>query len=346
MYPAQMKKLLTILLALLTCSSAAFAQSKPSYAITNKIQVSGDGSWDYLTMDAPSHRLFVSHSTMVQVLDVTTRTVVGTIPANGVHGIALAPALNKGFISNGRDSSVTVFNLKTLEVLTVIRGTGVNPDAILYEPVSKRVFTFNGRSKDATVIDATTLAIVATIPLGGKPEFSATDGKGTVFVNIEDKNQISVINAKTATVEKQWSLAPGTEPTGMAIDTVQHRLFSVCGNKMMVITDAQTGRVVTTVPIGEGTDGVAFDPGTRRAYSSNGEGTLTVVQEDKNSYSVLATVPTQKGARTIGIDATTHRVYLPAAEYLPPPQPTAENPRPRAPIKPGTFVILEIEQTK
>lgn len=341
-----MKKLLTILLALLTCSSAAFAQSKPSFAITNKIQVSGDGSWDYLTMDSPSHRLFLSHSTMVQVLDVTTRTVVGTIPANGVHGIALAPALNKGFISNGRDSSVTVFNLKTLEVLTVIRGTGVNPDAILYEPVSKRVFTFNGRSKDATVIDATTLAIVATIPLGGKPEFSATDGKGTVFVNIEDKHQISVINAKTATVEKQWSIAPGEEPSGLAIDTVQHRLFSVCGNKMMVVTDAKTGKTITTVPIGNNTDGVVFDPALRRAYSANGDGTLTIVHEEKGVYAVMETVQTQKGARTIALDATTHRVYLPAAEYLPPPPPTAENPRPRAPIKPGSFVILEIEQTK
>lgn len=199
-----------LLIAILSNASiqAAFAQPKPTYAISSRISIGGEGSWDYLTMDTPSLRLFVSHSTTVNVVNVDTHVVVGSIPANGIHGIALAPSLNKGFISNGRDSSVTVFNLKALEVLTVIRGTGANPDAILFESMTERIFTFNGRSKDATVIDAKTLAIVATIPLGGKPEFAATDGKGTVFVNIEDKNQISVINAKTATVEKQWSLCP------------------------------------------------------------------------------------------------------------------------------------------
>jgi YVTN family beta-propeller protein len=328
--------------------SIAFAQFKlAEYTITNKIHVDGDGGWDYVAMDAASHRLFISHSTMVQVLDVNTKTVVGSIPANGVHGIALAPVLGKGFISNGRDSSVTVFDLKTLAVQTIIRGTGANPDAILYEPATQRVFTFNGRSKDATVIDASALNIIATIPLGGKPEFATTDGKGTVFVNIEDTHNVSAINAKTATVEKQWSLSPGEEPTGMAIDAATGHLFSVCGNKMMIISDAKTGTVVATLPIGAGTDGVVFDPGTRRAYSANGDGTMTVVQENNSGgFKVVETVPTQKGTRTIGIDAASHRVYLPAAEYLPAPEPTAENPRPRAPIKPGSFVILQIEQTK
>jgi YVTN family beta-propeller protein len=328
------------------CWISSFAQTDNSkYKIANKFRVEGDGGWDYLTADDSTGRLFISHGNIVQVVDDKTGKLIGTITGlNGVHGIALANDLNKGFISSGRDSSVTVFNLKTLAAITKINVTGKNPDAILYEPFTQKVFTFNGRSSNVTVIDAKTYAVEGTIAVDGKPEFSATDGKGNVYFNVEDKSEVSVINAKTMKVEKTWSVKPGEEPSGLAIDAANHLLFSVCGNKLMVISDAVEGKVITSVPIGEGVDGAAFDPVLKRVYSSNGEGTLTVVQEENNNkFSVIETVKTQKGARTITVDRKTHHVFLPTADFGETPAPTKDKPKPRPQIKPNTFLILDIE---
>ena len=326
--------------------SSAFAQPKiPGYKISDKIHLDGDGGWDYLTMDDSTSRLFISHGMIVQVLDVKENKVVGVIPdTKGVHGIALARELNKGFISNGRDTSVTVFDLKTLRVITKIKVTGNNPDAILYDPYSHKVFTFNGRSSNSTAIDANSDKVIGTIELPGKPEFSVSDGKGKIYVNIEDKSQLCMINPLTLKVEQTWSVSPGEEPSGLALDIENHRLFSVCGNKLMIVLDADNGKVITKIDIGEGVDGVAFDPGLKRIYSSNGEGNLTVVQqEDKNTYKVMETLPTQRGARTITLSPKTHHIYLPVAEYGEAPAATTENPHPRPPAKENTFTILEIE---
>ena len=329
-------------LMLLLCANFSFAQTH--YRIVNKIQVEGEGGWDYITLDESASRLYVSHGNAVNVIDLTTNKLIGTIPdTKGVHGITLAKDLNKGFISNGRDTSVTIIDLKTLEFIAKVKVTGNNPDGILYDPFSQRVFTFNGRSSNSTVIDAKTNKVIGTIQLSGKPEFPVTNQKGKIFVNIEDKNSISVINVTTLKVEETWSVAPGESPSGMAIDLKNHRLFSVCENKLMVVVDYETGKIVTTLKIGGGVDGVSFDSELKRAYSSNGEGTMTVVQEkDANTFTVLENFPTQKGARTITVNSKTHKLYLPTAEYNDAPAPTAQNPRPRASVKPGTFTVLEI----
>jgi YVTN family beta-propeller protein len=319
--------------------------TKSQYKIANKFQIGGEGGWDYITVEELTGQLFVSHDLVVQVVDEKTGKIVGTIPdTKGVHGIAIAADLNKGFISNGKEDTITVFDLKTLAVLAKIPVTGKNPDAIIYDPFSQQVFTFNGKSANATVVDAKSNNVVGTVPLDGKPEFPAVDGKGNLYVNIEDKNMICLINTKTLKVEQKWPVAPGEEPSGLAIDVASHRLFSVCHNKLMIILDSQSGKVVASVPIGERVDGAGFDPIKKRAYSSNGDGTLTVVQEgDNDKYTVLENVPTQKGARTMAVDTTTHHVFLPTAEFGPTPEPTTENPHPRPSIKPGSFVILDIE---
>lgn len=321
------------------------AQTKPSeYKVASRLHVGGEGGWDYLCVDEPTGRIFISHGMVVNVVSEKEGKLIGTIPdTKGVHGIALAPGLNKAFISNGRDSSVTVADLKSLAFKTKINVTGQNPDAILYDPFSNKVFVYNGRSSNATVIDGTTDKVVATVKLDGKPEFSVTDGKGKVYVNIEDKSEIQCINVSTLKVEQTWSIAPGEEPSGLALDNENHRLFAVCGNRMMVVVDAQSGKVITTLPTGNGTDGVAFDPLLKRAYSSNGEGTMTVVQEvSADEFRVLENVSTQQGARTITIDKKTHHLFLPTAEFGPAPQKTADNPRPRPSVKPDSFTILDI----
>jgi YVTN family beta-propeller protein len=326
---------------MMTCFASLNAQvQKSDYQIAKSIQLSSDGGWDYLSVDEVNQKLYVSHSSQVNVVDLKTGKEIAVIPETaGVHGIAIANDLNKAFISCGRDSSVTVVDLTTFKPIAKVTGTGKNPDAILYDPFSKKVFTFNGRSSNSTVIDAVTLKIIATIPLSGKPEFSQADGKGKVFVNIEDKSTIAIINAVTMKVEKEWSVAPGEEPSGLALDNVNHRLFSVCGNKMMVISDAVAGKVITTVPIGGGCDGVAFDPAAKRAFSSNGEGTMTVVQQvSADVYKVLENFPTQQSARTITVNKTTHHIYLPTAELLP-----GEG---RRQPKPNSFKILDIEPVK
>ncbi len=320
------------------------AQSKASaYKPAKKIMVEGDGGWDYITSDPETGYVYISHGTIVQVLDTKTGTVKATIPdTKGVHGITLAKDLHKGFISNGKDTSVTVFDLNTFATITKVKVTGKNPDALIYDAFSKKVFVFNGRSSNATVIDATTNAVVATIALDGKPEFSAVDGKGKVFLNIEDKSTLVVINSSSLKVEQSWPIAPGQEASGLAMDVKNNRLFLVCDNKLMVILDASTGKVVSNLPTGEGTDGVSFDPGTERAFASNGQGTITVVQGEKGgNYKVVENIPTQKGARTITVDTNTHHLYLPTAEFEP--APVGEGSEKKRPsMKKGTFCILDI----
>jgi DNA-binding beta-propeller fold protein YncE len=324
----------------------SFSQTRnPPYRIADNIHLDGDGGWDYLVIDDSTSRLYVSHGSIVQVVDVNTNEVIGTIPdTKGVHGIALARDINKGFISNGKDTSVTVFNLKTLQVIGKVKVTGNNPDAILYDEFSHKVFTYNGRSSNATVIDANSAKVIGTIDLPGKPEFSVTDGNGKIYVNIEDKSQVCLINALTLKVEKTWSVAPGEEPSGLAIDVKENRLFIVCGNKLMIVLDAGNGKFISKSDIGEGVDGVAYDPVLKRIYASNGEGTLTVIQEvDKDTFNVMENFDTQKGARTISLSHKTHRVYLPVAEYDAPPAATADNPHPRPTAKANTFTVLVVE---
>lgn len=328
---------------LLLLQSSALAQSS-GYHVVNKITVGGEGGWDYLAMDGEARRLYVSHATKVILIDVEAGKVVGELPnTNGVHGIAIARELGRGFTSNGRDATVTIFDLKTLAVLGSPK-TGGNPDAIVYDPATKRVFTFNRtRTADeasSTVIDAATGKVIETIKLGGRPEFAVTDGKGEIFVNLDDKSEIAVIDSKKLTIKARWPLAPGEGPSGMAIDLKKRRLYSVCENEKMIVMDADTGKVLADVPIGKGTDAAAFDPETGLAFSSNGEGTLTVVRESSPGKFVVETIKTQTGARTMTLDPKTHRLYLSTAEFSPTPAPTAERPNPRPVAVPGSFMIL------
>jgi len=335
-----MKKIISYICLCLLFSTPLLVSAQSGYKIANKIHLDGAGGWDYL--NAVNNRLYVSHGSIVQVVDLEKGTLLATIDdTKGVHGIAIALDLNKGFISCGRDSSVAIFDLTTFKVLERVKVTGKNPDAILYDPYKKIVFTFNGGSSNSTVLDAVTNKVLTTIPLAGKPEFSATNKKGKVFVNIEDKNLLTVINTNTLKVETSWSLAPGDEPSGLAFDSETNRLFSVCGNKMMVISNALTGKVITTLPIGDRCDGVTFDPASKRAFSSNGDGTMTVVQENADdTYKVVENVPTQKGARTITCNTNTHKLYSPTAEF----EATTGSSRPIA--KANSFTILEIEPVK
>jgi len=327
-------------LILLLGSSFLFlqAQTASTYKIVNKIHLEGDEKWDYMFSDDLASRLYVSHGKMVQVVDQVKGEVIGKIEdLDGVHGITIAPTLNKGFISTKNDNSVTVFDTKTFKVIKKIAIEGKSPDAILFDSFSQKVFVFNGHSNDATVINAVNLEIVATIALSGNPEFSATNGKGKIYVNLESASSIAVINASNYKVENVWPITPGIEPTGLALDNKSHRLFSVCANKLMVITNAETGKIITTLPIGENPDGAAFDPGLKCAYSSNGDKTMTVVKEgDNDNFIVLENFPTQQGARTIAVNGMTHHVYLPAADF----DPAIEGQK--AKIKPGSFVVLDI----
>jgi DNA-binding beta-propeller fold protein YncE len=319
--------------------------SVPHYHVVRHIPIGGEGGWDYLTVDAASRRIFVSHGTEVVVVNADSGKIVGRIPkTDGVHGIALAPELGRGFISNGRTSTMTVFDLASLRTLEEVKTTGERPDAILYDAATKRVFTFNAGGKNATAFDAKSNAVAGTIDLGGKPEFAQADGKGRIFVNIEDTSEIAVIDAKALKVVNRWKLAPCEEPSGLAFDIKHHRLFSGCDNQTMAVSDSDTGRVVTTVPIGEGVDANAFDEKRQLAFSSNGgSATLTVVAErSPDKYDVLANLATKRGARTMALDRKTGHIFLATAEFGPPPAPTAERPHPRPTILPDTFELIEV----
>jgi DNA-binding beta-propeller fold protein YncE len=330
----------------LAASSVLHGQAAtPGYHVVHRINTGGEGGWDYVTADPDGNRLFLSRGTHAMVIDLGRDSVVGDIPNTaGIHGVALAPELNRGFTSNGRDSSVTIFDYKTLAPIGVVKVPGRNPDAILYDPGTKRVFTFNGGTSNATAIDATNGTVVGTVDLGGKPETAVSDG-GKVYANIEDKSEIAVFDPKTLVVQARWPLAPCEGPSGLAIDRVHQRLFAGCGNKTMAVVDMRTGKVVAAPAVGSGVDAAGFDPGTQLAFTSNGEGTITVVHEDTpDKYTVVETVPTQRGARTMAVNPKTHRLYTVTAEFGPTPAPTADRPRPRPPMLPGTFVVLELDR--
>ena len=328
------------LLPLLFVMNATLSFSR-EYKVSGEIPIGGSGGWDYLTADSENHRLYVSHSTEVVVIDLDSQKIVGRISGmNRIHGIALADSLGSGFISDGGGNEVVVFKLKDLSIQKKIKA-GTNPDGIVYDDVSKRVFAFNGKSQDATVIDATAGTVMGTIKLGGKPEFPVSDGKGSIYVNVEDKNEIVHIDSRNLTAKEHWSISPCESPSGLAMDKANRRLFSVCDGKVMTITDADSGKVVATPAIGDGPDAAAFDGEDKLAFSSNGDGTLTVIKETgKDTYSVAGTITTARGARTMALDEKTHKIYLPTASFGPAPQATTTNPHPRPSIQPGTFKIL------
>lgn len=338
---------LSVSLVTLILAGYALAASGPGYHLVKTYKLGGGGGWDYLIADPDAHRLYISRGTHVMVIDADTGKSVGDIADTpGVHGIALAPELGRGFTSNGREGTVSIFDIKTLTTSNKVKVGGENPDAIIYDPATKHVFTFNGRSHDSTAIDAATGKILGMIKLDGKPEFAASDGKGQVFVNIEDKSELTAIDANKLEVKNTWPLAPCEEPSGLSMDRQHRRLFVGCDNKVMAIVNADNGKVVDTLPIGEGVDATAFDPGTGLAFASCGGdgGVLTVVYEDTPDKYSLYNTSTQPGARTMAVDTKTHTVYTVTAQFGPPPGPTAENPHPRRSIVPDTFVVLVLKK--
>lgn len=323
--------------------------ANPGWRVVDRYALGGTGGWDYLALDQATQRLYVSRSDRVLVLDAKNGRQVGEIDGlSGVHGIALADALHRGFISNGRADAVTVFDPSTLKTLQTVAVDGQDPDAILYDPYSKRVFTFNGDSNSSSVIDAVSGKLLGTIALPGRPEFAVSDGRGHVYDNIEDKHELAEIDPTTMKVTHVWPLADCRHPSGLAIDVAHHRLFSVCQNRTMAVTAADTGKSIASVPIGEGPDAARFDAKRQLVFSSNGRsGTLTVVHEaDPDHYRVLATVPTQESARTMALDDASGRIFLSAARFGPRPAPSKADPHPRPAVKPGSFAVLVVAKGK
>jgi DNA-binding beta-propeller fold protein YncE len=332
------------LVFIMTMLLAAVALAAGSgYHVVTTYKVGGDGGWDYLTTDAEARRVYISRGTHVMVLDADSGKSVGDIADTpGVHGIALAPELGRGFTSNGREGTVSIFDIKTLATSSKVK-VGDNPDAILYDPATKRVFTFNGRSQDSTVIDAASGKVLGTIKLDGKPEFAASDAKGMIYVNIEDKSELTAIDPNKMEVKAKWPLAPCTEPSGLSIDRKNRRLYVGCDNKMMAVVDADSGKVLATPAIGEGVDATTFDAETGLAFAScGGDGVLTVVKEESPGKFTVENVPTQKGARTLALDAKTHNVFVVTAQFGARPDPTTDNPHPRPPMVPDSFVVLVV----
>jgi DNA-binding beta-propeller fold protein YncE len=327
-----------ILLPVLFCLTVAVCRADGPYHFIKEIPVGGEGGWDYLTVDSAGQRLYVSHGTKVVVIDLVKDQVGGEITnAPGVHGIAIAHDLGLGVTSNGREDKAGIVDLKTLQTLSHV-DTGKNPDGMLYEPGQKEVYLFNGRGLSATVVDVRAGKVVATIPLDGKPEFAQADpSAGRVYNNIEDKNEVAVIDTKSHQVVTNWPIAPGEEASGMAIDLKNHRLFLGCGgSKTMVMMDSTSGKVITSVTIGQGVDANAFDPGTGFAFASCGDGTTTIAHEDTpDKLTVVQTLETQRGSRTMTIDPKTHKIYLAAAKFEAP----AEGQR-RGNMVPDSFKIL------
>ena len=323
---------------------AAFAAA-PNYTVVQRHAIGQSGGWDYLTYSADGHRLYVGRSDRVLVLDADNGKIVATIHGtDGVHGIALVPKLGRGYTSNGRADTLTEFDLATSKVLRTIPVDGKNPDALIYDSASKHLFAFDGRSNEASVVDPAAGKLIAKIPLSGKPEFAASDGAGNVYVNIEDTAQLARIDSATNKVTALWKLADCEEPSGLAIDVAHHRLFSVCQNRNMAVTDAQSGKSVASVAIGEGPDAAGFDPTRNLVYSSNGhDGTLTVAHEDDpDHYSVIANVPTQESARTMALDTDGNRIFTVAAKFGPRPAPTKTNPHPWPAVVEGSFTVLVV----
>jgi DNA-binding beta-propeller fold protein YncE len=303
--------------AVLVLSCVLYAEPAASggYSVVKKIPIAGTGSWDYLTVDEAARRLYVSHGTQVEVIDIDALTVVGNVPKTpGVHGVAIAPELGRGFVSNGQASTVTIFDLKTLKPIADVP-TGQKPDAIIYDPATSRVFAFNGESKSATAIDAATGKVAGTVDLQGGPEFAAADGNGFVYNNLEEESLVLKINSRELKVEQRWPTAPCSSPSSMAMDRANRRLFVGCRSKVMAVLDADTGKVITTLPIGDHVDATAFDAATKLIFNSNGEGTVTVIHEDSpDKYSLVETVKTAPRAKTMALDPKTHRLFLSTAE--------------------------------
>jgi DNA-binding beta-propeller fold protein YncE len=331
---APMKKTIVGFVAVLIALMAMASAQNPPYKQVTKLLIGGDSGWDYITYDPDGNRLFIARDDVISVVDAADGKKLGEVPAKGAHGTALVPDKGLGFSSNGQAGTVTVFDAKTLAPKTDIK-VGTGPDAIIYDKHSKKVIVMNGRTKDLMAIDPESLKVVATVPLGGKLEFAATDNDH-VYVNVENTAEIAVVDSKTWKATKRWKLEGCEEPSGLAIDEETSHLFAVCGNSKMMVVDAKTGKVVAAVPTGERTDAAAFDPGLKLAFASNGKGTLTVVrQETGGAYKVAGNVPTGSGARTMALDPKTHRVYLPSAELGPP----AKGERWPS-VKPGTFKVL------
>jgi len=320
---------------------AAPQSSGSGYHLVKKVKLGGLGGWDYLEVDPDTHRLFISRGTHVIVVDPEQGKIVGDIPdTKGVHGIAMADEFNRGYTTNGGTSDSTNFDLTSLKVLGNTK-TDKDSDAVIYDPFSKRVFTFNGDANTASAIDAASGKLVGTFPLGGGPEFGATDGKGKIFVNLEDKSSLVKFDAKTLKIENTWPLAPCESPSGLAIDAANEILVVGCHNKLMAFVDGNTGKALGTVPIGQGVDANRFDPGTGFAFASCGDGTLTIAHEDsRTKFSLVEMIQTQRGARTMALDYATHAFYLITAEFGPAPAATTENPHPRPSVLPDTFTLL------
>jgi YVTN family beta-propeller protein len=341
----RMALLLGLFMGLAIAPAVAAPAARPAgqagYHLLKTVHLGGEGGWDYLTMDSVARRLYISRSTHMLVFNADTLEKVGEIPDTpGVHGVALAPQLGRGFTSNGQASTVTIFDLKTLKKLGEVK-TGEGPDAIVYDPASRRVFTFNGHADSSTAIDAATGKVAGTIELGGRPEFAVADGHGHIFNNLEDKSEELEIDSHTLKILHRWPLAPCEHPSGLAIDAAHRRLFIGCHNQMMAVMDAASGRIIAHLPIGRGVDANRFDPATRLAFSSNGDGTLTVVREESPSkFAVVENVTTVRGARTMALDLKTHQVFLVTAKFGPPPAPTPERPHPWPTILPDTFELL------
>jgi DNA-binding beta-propeller fold protein YncE len=328
----------SFLLAL--CAPVCHAETQ--YRFLKAIPVAGDEGWDWLSVDAAARRLYVTHASKVVVIDLDTDSVTGEIADTpGAHGFAIAPDLGLGFSSNGKESKASIVDLKTFKTLSKVE-TGENPDAITYDPAHQEVYAFNGRGHSATVFEAKSGKVVTTIPLSGKPEFATADPKaGRIYCNIEDKSEVAVIDTKTHSVASTWPIAPGVEASGMAIDLENHRLFIGCNNQLMVMMDSTSGKVVASIPIGKGVDANAFDPGTGLAFSSNGEGTVSIAHEQTPEKLVpVQTLPTERGARTMAVDPKTHRIYLASAKFEPAKEQQPGAPRQRPKMIPGSFKIL------
>lgn len=327
-----------LLLLILGLATASFAQQKNDLHILNTFKIKGNGGWDYLSVDQQYQNLYISHSNQVNIINKNTGDSTGIIPnTQGVHGIAISNTFGKGYTSNGKSGTCTVFNLATAGLIGQIT-VGQNPDAIFFDDFSKKVIVFNGESMDASIIDPVTDKVIATIPLGGKPEAGISDDKGKIYVNIENTSEIVCFDAVTFKVLSRFKLKNAEEPSGLAIDRITSRLFTVCANKVMLVLDAKTGREITVLPIGAGCDGVVFDPPTKTAYSANGEGTVTVVQEvTSEKFVVLGTIKSKPGARTIALDLISHHIFLPTVDYE---KATGTGTRPKKIA--GTFQVLEI----
>ena len=334
-----MKQIITLILAVAVLGAIPAAAQK-SYKLADRVKLGGEGGWDYLVYDSDANRLFITRGTHVMVVDAKTLKATADIPdLSGIHGVALAPELGRGFITSGGDNMLAIFDLKTLKVLDKVK-VGERPDAILYDASAKRVYTFNGKSQDSTVVDAATGKVLGTVPLGGKPETGVADGKGNVYVNIEDRSEIVRIDTSKLTVAEHYPMAGCDEPSALAFDVAHRRLFAGCASKIVAVVDPDAGKLVTTVDIGGGVDAGAFNPKTQQIFMSCGEGVLTVIHEDSpNKYSVVQSVPTVKGARTMALDETSKTVYSVTAQFDPTPPPAGQ----RRKVLPDTFELLVVK---